>query len=180
MCIKKITRRSCKHLDAQISGKERITWHEMRQSQQPHHCIVRQWCFYPIRKTCKKWRVTLSSPMAEYSVMRDIHDTRRVSIERGWVALDLCATCKYSNQLNLEQWAFENGLPLFWYALYTCKHPEHYVIKCKPGAQSRLQYRKPGWLWTSKNRVQFILYSLTTSIFQEYFHMIFSGNISTL
>ena len=22
-------------------------------------------------------------------------------------------TCKYSNQLTLEQWAFENGLPLF-------------------------------------------------------------------
>ena len=27
--------------------------------------------------------------------------------------------CKYSNQFNLEQWAFENELPLFWYTLYT-------------------------------------------------------------
>ena len=40
------------------------------------------------------------------------HDARRVPMESGWVAL------YYSNQLTLEQWAFENGLPLFWYTLY--------------------------------------------------------------
>ena len=28
------------------------------------------------------------------------------------------ATCTFSNHLTLEQWAFEYGLPLFWYALY--------------------------------------------------------------
>ena len=27
-------------------------------------------------------------------------------------------TCKYSNQSTFEQWAYENGLPLFWYTLY--------------------------------------------------------------
>ena len=51
--------------------------------------------------------------MAMYSVMRDIHDARRVPMERGCIALYLYVTCKYSNQLTLEQWAFENGLPLF-------------------------------------------------------------------
>ena len=58
-----------------------------------------------------------------YSVMRDIPDARKVPMERGWVALYLYATCKFSNLLTLEQWAFEYGLPLFWYALY-----KHQVI----------------------------------------------------
>ena len=51
--------------------------------------------------------------MAMCSDMREIHDARRVSMERGRVVLYLHVTCKYSNQLTLEQWAFENGLPLF-------------------------------------------------------------------
>ena len=72
-------------------------------------------------KTCKKWVMTLSSSMAMYSVMRDIPDARKVPMERGWVALYLYATCKFSNLLTLEQWAFEYGLPLFWYALYSHK-----------------------------------------------------------
>ena len=72
----------------------------------------------PITKTCQKWVMTLSSSMAMYSVMRDIPDARKVPMERGWVALYLYATCKFSNLLTLEQWAFEYGLPLFWYALY--------------------------------------------------------------
>ena len=72
----------------------------------------------PITKTCKKWVMTLSSSMAMYSFMRDIPDARKVPMERGWVALYLYATCKFSNLLTLEQWAFEYGLPLFWYALY--------------------------------------------------------------
>ena len=113
--ILNITRRSCKYLDVPISRKEVITSHEMKQSQQPHHCIVwqRRFC-----KTCKKWKMTLSSSMAMYSIIRDIHDARRVPMERGWVALYLYDTQKYSNQLTLEQWAFEYGLPFFWYALY--------------------------------------------------------------
>ena len=74
--------------------------------------------FYPIVKTCKKWVMTLSSSMAMYSVMLDIPDARRVPMERCWVALHLYATSKFSNQLTLEQWAFEYGLPFFWYALY--------------------------------------------------------------
>ena len=40
-----------------------------------------------------------------------IPDARKVPIERGWVALHLYATCKFSNNLTLEQWAFEYGLP---------------------------------------------------------------------
>ena len=109
---------------SKFSRKEMITsftWHEMRQFQQPHHYTVCQWGFYPIVKTCKKWVMTLSSSMAMYSVMRDIPDARKVPIERR-VALHLYATCKFSNHLTLEQWAFEYGLPLFWYALY--------IIKC--------------------------------------------------
>ena len=66
-----------------------------------------------LRKLCKKWVMTLSSSMAMYSVMRDIPDARNVPMERGWVALYLYATCKFSNLLTLEQWAFEYGLPLF-------------------------------------------------------------------
>ena len=62
--------------------------------------------------------MTLSSSMAMYSVMRDIPNARKVPMERGWVALHLYATCKFSNLLTLEQWAFEYGLPFFWYALY--------------------------------------------------------------
>ena len=106
---------------SKFSRKEMITsftWHEMRQFQQPHHYTVCQWGFYPIVKTCKKWVMTLSPSMAMYSVMRDIPDARKVPIERGWVALHLYATCKFSNHLTLEQWAFEYGLPLFWYTLY--------------------------------------------------------------
>ena len=41
--------------------------------------------------------------------------------EEGWVTLEddlLYVTFKYSNQLTLDQWAFENVLPLFWYTLY--------------------------------------------------------------
>ena len=53
----------------QFSRKEMITWHEMRQFQQPHHYIVWQWRFYPIVQTCKKWVMTLSSSMAMYSVI---------------------------------------------------------------------------------------------------------------
>ena len=57
---------------------------------QPHHCIVWQWAwwgFYPIHKTCRKWDMTLSSSMSVYSVMHDIYDSRRVPMERWWVAL---------------------------------------------------------------------------------------------
>ena len=110
---------------SKFSRKEMITsftWHEMRQFQQPHHYTVCQWGFYPIVKTCKKWVMTLSSSMAMYSVMRDIPDARKVPIERGRVALHLYATCKFSNHMTLEQWAFEYGLPLFWYALYSAYH----------------------------------------------------------
>ena len=61
-------------------------------------------------KTCKKWDMTLSSSMAMHSVMRDIHDAQRVSMERGWVDHYLWAICKYLNKFTLE-WAFEYGLP---------------------------------------------------------------------
>ena len=46
--------------------------------------------------------MTLSSSLAMYSVMRDIPDARKVHMERGWVALHLYATCKFSNLLSLE------------------------------------------------------------------------------
>ena len=113
--IVRITRRSCKHLVVQISTKEIITWHEMWQSLQPHHCIVWQWGFYLIHKTCKKWKWHCH---LQWQCTRSCvtYDARRVPMERGWVALYLYATCRYSNQLILEQWAFENGLP-FLYAL---------------------------------------------------------------
>ena len=82
------------------------------------HCMAMT-LNYPISKICTKWKLTLSSSMAMYSVMRDIYDARRVPMEKGWVAVYLhYVTCKYSNQLTLEQWAFENELPLFWYTLY--------------------------------------------------------------
>ena len=90
-----------------------FTWHEMRQFQQPHlHYTVIQ-----LSKLAKSGSWHCPSSMAMYSVMRDIPDARKVPIERGWVALHLYATCKFSNHLTLEQWAFEYGLPLFWYAL---------------------------------------------------------------
>ena len=77
--------------------QKRNDQHEMSQSLQRYNCIVWQWRFYPIRKTCKKWKLTLSSSMAMYSVMYDIYDARMVPVERGWVALYLYVTCKYSN-----------------------------------------------------------------------------------
>ena len=67
--ILKITRRSCKYLVVEIFRREMITC--MWQSLQPHHCTVWQWRFYQIRKTCKKWDMTLSSWMAMNSVMHD-------------------------------------------------------------------------------------------------------------
>ena len=57
---------------------------------------------FPIIKTCKKWDMTLSSSMAMYSVMRDLHDAKRIPMERGSVALYLQATCKYSNELTFR------------------------------------------------------------------------------
>ena len=95
--ILRFTRRCCKHLIMQISRKEMITWHEMWQSLQPHHCIVWQLGFYPIHKTCKKWKITLSSSMAMWSVMRDIHDAKLIPMGRGRIVLYLYATCEYSN-----------------------------------------------------------------------------------
>ena len=71
-----------KRLVVQISRKETINWHEMWQSLQRYNCIVWQWRFYPIRKTCKKWKLTLSSSMAMYSVMRDIHDANKDTNEK--------------------------------------------------------------------------------------------------
>ena len=106
-----------------------ITWHEMWQSLQPHHCIVWQWRVHHIRKTCKTWKLTLSSSMASYSVMHDIHDARRVPMERGWVAL--YATYKYSNQLTLEQWAFEHGC--FGTGMLTPRR-----VKCSFGEKANL------------------------------------------
>ena len=85
---------------------------------QPHHCIVWQWRFYPILKTCKKWKITLSPSMAMYSVMRDIHDARRVPMESRWVALYLYVICKYSNQLTLEQCTLENWLLFYTHMQY--------------------------------------------------------------
>ena len=102
----------------------------MWQSLQPRHCIVWQWRFYPIRKTCKKWKMTLSSSMTMYSVMHDIHNARRVPVERGWVALYTHATGTFSNQLtfNSIQWAFENGLPFFIRTVYTCNNVQGGVV----------------------------------------------------
>ena len=58
------------------------------------------------------------------NVMRDTHDTRRIPMKRRCVALYLYVTGIYSNQLTLEQWAFENGLPLFLYTLYDSERCE--------------------------------------------------------
>ena len=76
-----------------------------------------------LRKLAKSgsWHCHLQWQCTMYSVMRDIPDARKVPMERGWVALYWYATCKFLNLLTLEQWAFEYGLPLFWYALYRCK-----------------------------------------------------------
>ena len=55
-----------------FSRKEMITWHEIRQFQQPHHYTVCQWHFYPIVKTCKKWVMTLSSSMDRLLCLNNI------------------------------------------------------------------------------------------------------------
>ena len=57
--------------------------------------------------------MTLSSSMAMYSVMRDRHDARRVPWQEDELLFTYRPHAKYSNQLNLEQWAFKNGLLLF-------------------------------------------------------------------
>ena len=102
LMILKITRRSCKHLVVQISRKDMITWHEMWQSLQPHHCIVWRWSFYQIRKTCK---ITLPSSMAMYSVMRDIHDARMVLMERKIISNTII--------LHKRPNTYQNGYQLF-------------------------------------------------------------------
>ena len=50
------------------------------------------------------------------SVMRDIHDARRVPMVMEWVLFK--ATHYYSNQLTLEQWAFALGVPLLIRTVY--------------------------------------------------------------
>ena len=123
--ILKSTRRSCKYLAIQNFPERKWSPHSpgMRWDNFSSHTITLfvNGAFIQLSKLAKSgsWHnLTLSSSMAMYSVMRDIPDARKVPIERGWVALHLYATCKFSNHLTLEQWAFEYGLPLFWYALY--------------------------------------------------------------
>ena len=62
--------------------------------------------------------MTLSYSIAMYSAMRDIPDKKNVPMEREQDALYLYATCKFSNQLTLEHWAFEYGLPFFIRTVY--------------------------------------------------------------
>ena len=80
--------------------------------------------------------MTLSSPMAMYSVLRDIPDARKVPMERGLVALHLYITCTFSSQLTLEQWAFEYGLSFFFdtHCTLVIDHyasNENHEIKCE-------------------------------------------------
>ena len=106
--------------------------------------------------------MTLSSLMAMYSVMRDIPDARKVPMERGWVALYLYATCKFSNLLTLEQWAFEYGLPLFWYALYThrlCAMFSEPILKFS-ACIFAIMYCFQGWLLSQ--------YTISTSFLTAY------------
>ena len=43
--------------------------------------------------------------------------------------------CKFSNQLTLEQWAFEYGLPFFWYALYITSEILNAMYNIQTGVQ---------------------------------------------
>ena len=110
-------------------GNDHLAWDVAISAATPLHCLAMR--LYP----CKKWDMTWSSSMAMYSVMHDIHDARRVLMERGWVALYLYATCKYSNHLTLEQWAFEYGLPFFYtHCTYTVVHNKKNVLDDEDGA----------------------------------------------
>ena len=84
--ILKITRRGCKYPVVQISRKEKdlLAWDVAFPAATPMYCLAMtpKWRVYAICKTCKKWIMALSSSMAMYSVMRDIHNTRRVPLER--------------------------------------------------------------------------------------------------
>ena len=60
----------------------------------------------------QKWKLTLSSSMAMYSVMRDIYDARRVPMEREWVALYLCRMQIFKS-IAFRTTGLWNGLPLF-------------------------------------------------------------------
>ena len=120
--ILKSTRRSCKYLAIQNFPERKWSPHlpGMRWDNFSSHTITLfvNGAFIQLSKLAKsgswhchlQWQCTRS--------LRDIPDARKVPIERGWVALHLHATCKFSNHLTLEQWTFEYGLSLFWYALY--------------------------------------------------------------
>ena len=79
--------------------------------------IVSQCHFYQIHKTCKKWKITLSS-MAMYSVMRDIHDARRVPIRH-------IQLFKSADFRTMGHWKF---ITFCWYALYILKAIELRLI----------------------------------------------------
>ena len=115
--ILRITRRSCKHLVVQISSKEIITWHEMWQSLQPHHCIVWQWGFYPIHKTCKKWDMTLSSSMAMYSVMHDIIWCKKGTNGKTMSCSLLVCHMQIFKSTDLRTIGLWKWITFFWYAL---------------------------------------------------------------
>ena len=69
-----------------------ITWHEMWQSLQAHTiALFGNDAFIQIAKLAKKLKIyiVISNGNVMYSVMRDLHDTRRVPMERGWVVLYL-------------------------------------------------------------------------------------------
>ena len=104
-------------------------WHSL----QRYNCIVWQWRFYPIRKTCKKWKLTLSSSMAMYSVMRDIYDARRVPMEREWVALYLCRMQIFKSiafrTTGLWKWITFTWYTLYWTLIWGHPHTQAKIVK---------------------------------------------------
>ena len=62
----------------------------------------------------------------------------------------------FKNQLTLEQWAFENGLPLFWYTLYFPLETKHVrqaytssLYLAKVGMVTAWNKSVPAWLTCS-------------------------------
>ena len=98
-------------------------WLEMWQSLQPQHCIFWQWRFYPIRKTCKKWKwhCPLQWQCTQSCVTYIMQQGYQWKEDELLFSLYLYmyATYKYSNQIHdFTTMGLWKWISCFWYTLY--------------------------------------------------------------
>ena len=118
--ILKSTRRSCKHLAIQIFP-ERKWLPGMRWDNFSSHTITLfvNGAFIQLSKLAKSgsWHCHLQWPRSCVTYLMQ----ERYQKKEDELLFTYMSRGKFSNHLTLKQWAFDYGLPFFWYALYRLK-----------------------------------------------------------